>query len=307
MEGLKEILVVARHESGRTFKSARVIVLLALYVMFAALILLVVGSIAQALNEQLKTSMEGADPEQAAEAMAKARTGFLSWFLDSDESVLGALQQVPLVVIIVFKTTLFWLPPYVVLMAFDAVSGEVGPRSIRYLTVRARRSSVLLGKFLAQALVLLVLVFVVDAAIFVYAKVMNPDFSWGLMVATLLKFWLAAIVYSLAYLALTILCSTLFRQWALSLIFNFFALFVFWLMNLVGFAGTHREMLSTGLPGPEQITSPIAYLRYATPSFYSSGLLNPDLQAFLISGGAYAGFTLLFMLVAYAVLRARDV
>lgn len=306
MEGLQEIGVVARHEAGRTFRSARVIVLLALYVMFSALILLVIGSISQAIGEQLKTSLEGADPQKAAEAANQLRTGFLSWFLDSDSAVLDALQQVPLVVIIVFKATLFWLPPYVVLMAFDTISGEVGPRSIRFLTVRARRSSILLGKFLGHALVLAALVFVVDVAIFVYAKVTHPDFGWGLMLVTLLKFWLASVVYALAYLALSVLCSALFRQWALSLIVNFISLFVLWLVNFIAGFGTHRELLPNGLPGPEQITSWVAYLRYFTPSYYATGLLNPAIQTFALSGAAYAGFTLLFAGAAYGILRARD-
>ena len=307
VEGLQETWVVARAESGRTLKSARAIVLFALYAMFSILVLLVVGYLANAFSETVKTQLQNADPEKAAQALNQARSGFLGLILDADPALLDTLKQVPLVVIVVFKITLFFLPAYIVLIAFDVISGEVGPRSIRYLTIRARRSSILFGKYVGQAIVLLALVLAVDLGIFLYAKVTNPDFGWGLLAVTLIKFWLVAIVYSLAYLALTVLCSALFKQWVLSLVFNFFLLFTFWLVNLISFAGIKREMLTTGLPGPEQITSPIAYIRYLTPSYYSNGLLNPALKTFAISGGAYAAFTVLFLLAAYAVFRARDV
>lgn len=298
---------MARAESGRTLKSARVLVLFALYALFSILVLLVVGFLANAINEQLKTQLQDANPEQAVEALNQAREGLLGFLLDADPALLDTLKQVPLVVILVFKVTLFFLPAYIVLVAFDQISGEVGPKSIRYLTIRARRSSILFGKYLGQAIVLLTLVLAVDLGIFLYARATNPDFGWGLLAATLLKFWLVAIVYSLAYLAITVFCSALFKQWVLSLVFNFFLLFIFWLVNLVSYAGVRRDLLAGGLPGPEQITSPIAYVRYFSPSYYSNGLLSPDLHTFALSGGAYAGFTVIFLLAAYAVLRARDV
>lgn len=299
--------MVARAESSRTLKSARVLVLFALYALFSILVLLVVGFISTAINEQIRTQLQGANPEQAAEALNKARDGVLGLLLDASPALLETLKQVPLVVILVFKVTLFFLPAYIVLIAFDQISGEVGPRSIRYLTIRARRSSILFGKYLGQAIVLLALVLAVDLGIFLFARATNPDFGWGLLVVTLLKFWLVAIVYSLAYLAITVFCSALFKQWVLSLVFNFFLLFVFWLVNLISMAGIKRELLPSGLPGPEQITSPIAYIRYLSPSWYSNGLLSPELHTFAVSGGAYAGFTVIFLLAAWAVLRARDV
>lgn len=308
MEGLQETWVVARAEAARTFRSARVIVLFALYALFMVIVLFVTAAVTDALSSSLQAQLQDApDQEQAKAALEGARSGFLGWVLDADPALLEALRDVPLLVIVVFKISLFWLPPYLVLMAFDQISAEVGQRSIRYLTVRARRWSILLGKFLAQAAVLLALVFTIDLAIFLYAKLTNDTFSWGLMMVTLLKFWSASLVFALAYLALTMLCSALFRQGALSLIFNFFALFVFWLINAIGSIGVTRELLPSGMPGPERITSQVAYLRYVTPSHYSTGLLHPDLKVFAVSAGAYVGFAVVFMLLAWAIFRARDV
>ncbi|MGA9525799.1 MAG: ABC transporter permease subunit [Myxococcaceae bacterium] len=309
MESIRDTGVIAGAELRRTVKSARIIVLFALYAMFSALVLLIVGSIAQSINEAARKQIEaaGADTQMAEEAFRQARSGMLGFMFDSDPAMLDALADVPLVILIVFKITLFFLPAYVAIMGFDQISGEVGPKSIRFLVGRASRSAVLFGKYLAQAAALVGLVLLVDLGIFIYAKASNPDFSLGLMFATLLKFWLAAIVFSLSYLALTTLCSTLFRTPAVSLVFNFLALFGFWLLNFIGSFGVDREISAQGMPGPETITSPLAYIRFLSPSYYSTNLLHPDLGQFAVSAVAYAGFAAVFLFGAYAVLRARDV
>ncbi|WP_240359481.1 ABC transporter permease [Pyxidicoccus trucidator] len=294
MDGLKETLVIWSAELRRAVRSGRAVVLLGLYSMFSALVLMVVGWLAAQVraevNKQLESAGAGADASaQVGEEMRKGMLGFLT---SNDSAMMEALAQVPMEVLVVFKITLFFLPAYVALMGFDQISGEVGPRSMRYLTVRARRSSVLLGKFLSQATLLLGLVLIIDLAIFVYARIANPTFGFADVALNLLKFWLAAIVFSLSYVSLTTLCSSLFRAPAVSLVFNFILLFVFWLMDTIGrWAGEE---------------SALRFLRYLSPSYYAGNLLHPRLAEFGASGAAYAGFATIFLLGAYAVLRARD-
>ncbi|RKG92029.1 ABC transporter permease [Corallococcus terminator] len=287
-------MVIWAAELRRAVRSGRALVLLGLYSMFSALVLLVVGFVTRELQGQVNEKLmeAGADSEATARAADEMQQGVLGFLTSNDTAMMQALSQVPIVVLIVFKITLFFLPAYIALMGFDQVSGEVGPRSIRYLTVRARRSSVLLGKFLSQATLLLGLVLVIDLAIFVYARILNPDFAFGVLATNLLKFWGATIVFSLAYVALTTLCSSLFRSPAVSLVFNFILLFVFWLMDSVGRAVAD--------------TSPVRFVRYLSPSYYSGNLLHPQLAEFAGSGGAYAAFAAIFLVGAYGVLRARD-
>jgi ABC-2 type transport system permease protein len=291
---LNETAVIWAAECRRTLRSVRVVALLGLYSMFSLLVLLVVGGITKALREQMDAQLvqAGADAAAGTQVAEEMRKGFLGFLVGGDQAMMEALAQVPLVVLVVFKVTLFFLPLYVALMGFDQVSGEVGPRSIRYLTVRARRSSLLLGKFLSQATVLLGLVLIIDLSIFLYAAATTPDFALGAFTLNLLKFWLAAVVFSLAYLALTTLCSSLFRSPALSLIVNIFMLFGFWLVNLVGSLAAEK--------------SPVGYMRYLSPSHYANNLLHPGLAEFTMSGMAYAVFALLFLGGALLVLRERD-
>jgi ABC-type transport system involved in multi-copper enzyme maturation permease subunit len=306
VEALREIAIVARAEASRTFRSARIIVLFVLYALFSGLVLLVVGAIANAINAQVQERLNqaGADAAQGEQMLAEIRRGFLGVLVNADPAMIEALGRIPLVVLIVFKVTLFFLPAYVALMGFDQVSGELGSKSIRYLVVRARRSSVLFGKFLAQAAVLLALVLAIDIAIFAYARATNEAFGWAAMLTTLLRFCLAAVVFSLAYLSLTTLCSTLFRSPAVSLVFNFIALFVLWLLNAVGMAGVSYEMTPDGMR--EQVVSAIAHLRFLTPSHYSNGLLHPAFGPFAASAGAFVWFAAIFLIAAWAVLRTRD-
>jgi ABC-type transport system involved in multi-copper enzyme maturation permease subunit len=286
--------VIWSAECRRTVRSARVVALLGLYSMFSLLVLLVVGGITKAMREQVDAQLAqaGADAAAGAQVAEEMRKGFLGFLVGGDQAMMEALGQVPLVVLVVFKITLVFLPIYIAIMGFDQVSGEVGPRSIRYLTVRARRSSLLLGKFLSQATVLLGLVLIIDLAIFIYAAFTTPDFSPAAFALNLLKFWLAAVVFSLAYLALTTFCSGLFRSPALSLIFNIFMLFVFWLVNTIG------SLAAEG--------SPVGYVRYLSPSHYANNLLHPRLAEFAVSGAAYAAFAVVFLGSALFVLRARD-
>ncbi len=294
MNVLNETAVIWSAESRRTLRSGRVLVLLGLYSMFSALVLLVVGTIAQAVRDQVDAQLAeaGVNGEAATQAFEQMRTGALGFLVGGDEAMLQALAHVPLVVLVVFKVTLFFLPAYVAIMGFDQVSGEVGSRSIRYLTVRTRRSSLLLGKFLSQATVLVGLVLIIDLAIFLYAFLTTPEFTLGAFALMLPKFWLAAVVFSLSYLALTTLCSSLFRSPAVSLVFNILLLFTFWLINAVG------SFVSEG--------NPVSYLRYLTPSHYANDLLHPQLAQFAASGLAYFIFALLFLGGALHVLRTRD-
>ncbi|RKH50914.1 ABC transporter permease [Corallococcus sp. AB049A] len=294
LDGLKEILVIWAAELRRAVRSGRAIVLLGLYSMFSALVLLVVGFVTRELQSQLNAGLPGStmDPDMAAQAADQMHRGVLGFLTSNDSAMMEALAHVPIVVLIVYKITLFFLPAYIALMGFDQVSGEVGPRSMRYLTVRARRSSVLLGKFLSQATLLVGLVLIIDLAIFIYARILNADFAFGVLVLNLLKFWSATIVFSLAYVALTSFCSSLFRNPAVSLVFNFILLFVFWLMDSVGQAVSEQNVLR--------------FLRYLSPSHYSGNLLHPKLAEFATSGAAYAAFAAVFLFGAYGVLRARD-
>jgi ABC-2 type transport system permease protein len=287
VEGIREISIVARAELRRMIRSARAVLLLGLYSLFSLLVLLIVGSVAKAFKVSVDQAQ--ASPAAIEQAYSEARRGVLGFLFSGDLAILEALREIPLVVVIVFKMTLLFLPAYVALIGFDQLSGELSQRSIRYLTVRARRSSILFGKFAAQAMLLLTLVLLVDLGVFLYARATNEDFTGVIWVKSLLRFWVATILFSLAYLSLTSLCSVLFRTPALSLVVNLAALFGFWLLDAIGRA--------------DQSLAP---LRFLSPSQYASNLLHPRFSEFAIGTAGYAGFAVAFLGAAYLAMRTRD-
>ncbi|HYO52153.1 ABC transporter permease [Archangium sp.] len=248
-------------ECRRTLRSARVLALLGLYCLFALLVFVMAAAVRSFAQQLIQSGM------------------------------LVSNEEMPVSVLGVFYLSLFFLPIYVALMGFDQVSGEVGPRSIRYLTVRARRSSVLLGKFLAQTTVLLGLVFLLDLGLCVYAWVTTPGFGIAAFGFNVLRFWMASTVFSLAFLALTSLCSSVTPSSAVSLILNFSVLLVSFLL------------WTTALLDPGH---PLRYVRYLSPLRYSLKLIH--LEPLAVAGGvaAYVVFTLLFLGGAFFVLRERD-
>lgn len=310
LEGLREIGVIWRGEVTRALRSGRVIVLLVLFALFTGLSLSIIGWFAhQATSQAEKQAIDAnVDPERAQEALTETKQKFVSYFFaDQDEALGEALLAMPLVLLIVFKLSVRFVPFFIALMGFDQISGEIGPRSIRYLVVRSRRSSILLGKFLAQATVLALLMAASVGMMVAVARVGNDTFGLGVAALTFVKLWAAAMVLSVAYLALTSLCSALFRQAPLSLIFNVIALFAVWFVALVGEA--YR------LPGDEvaaqsmdsfKSESPLAYARYLSVFHYASGLLHPHWQKFGAAGLAHLGFALCFLGLGYAALRRRD-
>ena len=254
-------MVIWGAECRRVLYSSRVVALLGLYSLFSLVIFL-------------------------AAAMLRA------FVLQATQSgMVLPSQDIPLAVMVVFYLSLFFLPLYVALMGFDQVSGEVGPRSIRYLTVRARRTSVVLGKFLAQTTILLGMVLVLDVGLCIYTGLTTPGMGPGNLVVHLLKFWLASTVFSLTFLALTSLCSNLTTSPAVSLISNLSVL----MLSLLFWMTTMAEE-----------SNPLRLLRFLSPFAYSINLLSPEPAQVGVSVAAYMGFTVVFLVSALQALRARD-
>ena len=100
----------------------------------------------------------------------------------------------------------------------------------------------------------------------------------------------------------------------MSLIFNLFALFGFWLVNAIGEGAARavEQAAKAAEADPENAEAPSAvlkvlgWLRFASPSHYSTELLHPHFLKFLGGTAVYAGFAAAFLVLGYAVLRRRD-
>ena len=287
MSPFAETLTVARTELLRALRNARVLVLLLLFATSTALVGLVVGLLTRGLDAQ--------GPQAAAAASA----GILGFLVGGDSGAFQRLSELPLLVPLVFRATLFFLPLFIALLGYDQLSGELSTGSVRYLAVRARRGSILGGKFLAQVVVMGALLALVIAGLFVAGAGLRSDLQPLLYAEAAGRFWVGGAALAFGYLALTALSSASTRSPAASLLLNVGALFVFWLLEAIG--GRAAMIRPT-----EGAVSWTEVLRWLSPSAYASGVLGSS-SALLTSAAAYAVFGAVFLAAAWAVFRARDI
>jgi len=137
MEDISEIGAIWRGETRRALKSGRVLVLLILFLLFVGLALTGVGIVNHLVNAQFdQLALSGGDVDRGREELVSTKKKWLQLVVTEDEAMLDSLATIPIVLLVVFKLTLRFLPLFIALMGFDQLAGEVGPRSVRYLVVR---------------------------------------------------------------------------------------------------------------------------------------------------------------------------
>jgi len=296
MQTVTDSLIVFAAELRRALRSPRVLLVLFLYLALAALTVLAAGFIAQKLQTQLTSQ------GQPTEAMLSPKAGFLAAFFRSDRVLIESLIDVPAAVLVVFVLGRFFLSAYVALLGFDSVSAELQTRSLRYLGIRTSRSALALGKGLALAAVVLLLVTLVHLGSFGYALATVPEFSFGEAARLFPRLWGNTVLIGLAMAGLTTLCSTLSRSPALALTLNLTALFALWVAGLV----SDGARMVRSLPGQDGGPSWQERLGLLVPSTWSTEALYPDPGRALPAALILLGFAALFMTGAVAALRARD-
>lgn len=316
MTDLEEIGAIWRGETPRAARSGRVVVLLVLVLMFLALTLGVVAFVAKQASSSIEdqTRASGVDPsasvvKEQIDQGKKATLSKLPGVPTDDDELLDSLVSLPIVALVVFLLTVAFIPLFVTLIGFDQVSGEIGPKSIRFFVVRVKRSNLLLGKFASLVTVFAVLLFVSALLLGIMAKVADSDFGYGAMALWTLRLFAAFLVYSLTFIGLTLFSSCLTRSAGLSLVLNVMLLFAMaglWIVNW-------RYRLPGVEVDPQSLSalftdeSPFAYTRYLTIWTYGAGLLHPNLGKFAVAALVHLGFALVFVGASQLVMKRRDV
>ncbi len=301
MQTLRDTWTVFGAELRRALKSPRVLLVLLLYMAFSAGIALAAGALSRQAQLQFEAQGQGIEGLQSPKAV------MLALLFGQDRSLVESLLGLPALLLLVFKAGLIFLPGYVALLGFDSVSGELQTRSLRYLTVRASRTALALGKGLALGAVVLLLLTVVYLGAFGYALSSVPDFSLADAARAWPRLWGTSLLVGLAMTALTTLCSTASSTPALSLTLNFAALLGFWAAGTVGSGARIVRM------GQEQMAHqplPIGWqerVGLLAPSTWSGELLYPDPARVLTGVLGLLLFTLVCAAAGVAVLRTRDV
>lgn len=163
-EAAREALVVARDDLRASVRSLLAVSALALY---ALLNLAVAGPglrLADSLRDRF-ADVSGTDAAMMAVATRMAWQGFYTFLTGSDVAA-AAMLDVPWQAVFTFWAAALFAPAVCVLAAYDCVALDLQSGRMRFLVVRTRRASLVVGRWAARSALVAVVVALVTAAAF---------------------------------------------------------------------------------------------------------------------------------------------
>jgi ABC-2 type transport system permease protein len=137
-----EIRLIVQRELRKNLRSVKGIILFAISLLGASVTMFNL----KAFEVEAPLRFKDATPELIHDAKAAA----IQEFFYSDSEVANHLADAPLKLVLIFFLAVWLAPMLVALMGFDTVSSDMQYRSVRYWTVRTRRTSFLIGKFVGM-------------------------------------------------------------------------------------------------------------------------------------------------------------
>lgn len=280
MSAQAEVLITAERELRKNLRSAKGIAMFVLFVI-GGLVPRLLDLLAQKYAKDLGVTIP--TDEVIHQAKLEAFTK------QYGEAAGKYLADCPTMLYALFQGTLLFLPLVILMVGFDTIAGETQHRTLRYMTPRANRTSIAIGKALGvwgvAGLMLLVLHATTWLLVIIEGKTAaGPMLSWGL------RLWAFAAVYGAAYVGLTSLMSSIFKTPVVALFVGFGSVVVMGILRI-------------GLGWSEKTQA----LTWAFPASYDKWLLSPDptyvagAVAVLLAWGATG------VIFATEILRRRDI
>jgi ABC-type transport system involved in multi-copper enzyme maturation permease subunit len=285
-----EIGLVVRRELRRNLRSAKGIALGVLTLLGAFVSALVCTSI-----EGIDRARQGGD---AAAYQAFKQATFES--MTGDPDFAAHMASAPTSLLLFLKVNVWLAPLLVALLGFDSISGDLQNRTVRYFTLRTRRSSYFAGKLLGLwaivALVTLVIHALADGVALSRGYVGPADIAtWGV------RFWLAGVAIAGAWVAVATLISASLRSPGAALLTTCAAFFALWIAGAVG--NVARVARAVGA----ESASPMRWFEYLYPNSYDTLLLAPHAAKIATGAGVLLGFVAMTLVAGAALFEARDV
>jgi ABC-type transport system involved in multi-copper enzyme maturation permease subunit len=279
---LSEIRFVAQRELGKSFRSAKGIVLLVLSLLggTGATLLLVKG-------QQLKRDKLGALDRSSVEAMREFWEDAWTQFF-GDPATGKSLAEAPEVLVMMLILTIWLTPLMIALLGFDSIAGDLQHKAVRYWTLRTRRWSYFVGKWAGLWSTIALMTLAMHALIWIVCIIRGEApaataLSWGL------RFWLITLPISGAWCGVSTFLSSLFKTPIIALLVTFAAFFGLWLIWMVG------QVMHTDV------------LQYVYPNFYEAMLVNPRLDRAMTGLAACVGMAALYIGGGSFLFSKRDV
>ena len=203
MSPASEIGLVVGRELRKSISSVKGLILLALSVLGGLGVTMVMLWIGGFVDQQKRATGIGT---------AELNTVKVKLLVDLYGEEQGMfLARVPAVMFLMFNAMVGLAPLFIVLMGFDAISGESQHRTVRFWTLRIRRSSYYLGKVLGLWTVNAMVWLVMSVVTWIVATV-RGDASFGECVSWGIPMWLASLPMSGAWVAIVSFVASQFRR-----------------------------------------------------------------------------------------------
>jgi ABC-type transport system involved in multi-copper enzyme maturation permease subunit len=277
-----EVALVVERELRKNVRSAKGIVLLILSVLGGVAVALVL-----AFAEKMKSEKLHSLPPEATDEIKRQIVLQLG---GGDDALGEALFKAPSALFAGFEVTVWLAPMLVALLGFDAISGELQHRSVRYWTVRSRRPSYYVGKVLGLWAVVSSLTLLVH--ILMWSVILargGPDVNTGDILSWGVRFWAVSLPISLVWCAIAQLIASQFRHPVQALLVTFAVFFVLWILFLMAASGKVPQLI------------------YLWPNSYDLWLLHPHIDRVLEGLGLLVGSAAVYAAAGAALFSRRDV
>ena len=234
------------------------------------------------------------------ELLAVKRALFGWWFMDGNTG--EHLQNAPGLLFFLFAVSLVLMPAIVLLLGFDSISADRQHKTVRYWTVRSRRSSYIIGKWLGLWATCGIVAFGMHALIWIVCMArgeapVGDILSWGF------RFWIASMPILGMWCAVSVFISSLMRIPIVALLTTAAIFFVWWLIYFPFWVSSHGDI-------PQSPTDPLPHpsaILYIFPNFYDRFILSPQIGPFITGLAVCFGFAAAMLAASSALFAKRDV
>lgn len=287
---LNEVTQVARGAIGRLLRSRRAVVLGVVWLLGIALFAYLLSS--ATVGASISTG-DSAEQTQAGTELALRNFGKLS------EATIAAViaDAIPLRMMIAFLFPLSLIGIFVVLLGFDQIAGDIPTRSLRYFSIRVRRSSLVLGTLLAQLAIVVPLMLATSAVAMAMAWIVGTTapvltvFSWGA------RFALTAVLVIAADAAIVCACSAFAKTSPQALLTYVGLSVIFTLTGFLASAGWSPGTLASSILPP---------LKYLLPDTFRPLVLSPLLNEAALGVVGLLAIAVVATGIAVATFSRRD-
>lgn len=280
-----EIILTIIRELRRTIRSAKGIVGTALFMLGGIGFALVIFNTLSRMH-YYEGDRSGRDRVQSA-ALNAMYDG-----VEGQEAIVRDLANMPEALIGFYPMATFFVGMLIFVWGFDAIAGDVQYRTIRYVTVRARRPSLVVGRWLALWLSSVIANLIVSLVLWA-GLVAKGGYPVAIVGDYGLRVFAATSVFSLWYAALAIFCSSLYRTPVLGL------------LTALGVSTTMYVL--KGLSSINTMPTWVKSLHNVLPGSWDDLMLSPMLSHWGVGAGVCLAWAIAAIAGASLVLNKRDV